>query len=230
MRLVLVRPRNAENVGAAARAMKNFGLSDWAFVAPAFEELGPARKLAVHAGELLDAARAVPTLEEAVAGCGFVVATGSRRREGRPRLSPRDFAREAVRRGLEAPVALVFGGERSGLTNAEMDRCHALSAAPTDEAQPSLNLSQAVLLYAYELRVAALEAEPPPPAPGPRPALTEDLAALEAALAAALRASGFLVQPGRHASRDLLATLVRARLSAREARLWEKALRSLARG
>lgn len=229
IRLVLVRPQNAENVGAAARAMKNFGLSDWVWIDPAFTDLEPARRLAVHAAELLQTARVEATLEAALQGCAWVVATSSRHRERKRRLSPREVAREAAQREGQGPVALVFGDERSGLTNAEIDRCQALSAVPTHDSQPSMNLAQAVLLYGYELRLAALEAAPREAPPDARLALTDEIAALTAALEAALTESRFLVAPGRHALRDLVAPLVRARLSAREARLWEAALRSLGR-
>ena len=209
--------------------MKNFGLSDWAWVQPAFEDLAPAARLAVHAEELLEGAVRADSLEAAVADCSWVVGTSSRHREGKRRLSPREFATHALERGRTGKVALVFGEERSGMSNAEIDFCHALSAVPTLDAQPSINLAQAVLLYSYELRLAALEATPPPPAPEPRAATDADLRALEAGLSDALKAGGFLVQPNRHGVRDLLQVLLRGRPSQREARLWNAALRAMAK-
>ena len=160
IRFVLMRPRNAENLGAAARALKNCGLSEWTWVRPEAEDLGPARRLAVHAEEVLDGARRADTLEEAVADCVWVVGTSSRKVEGKRRLSPRAVGEELVARAAQGPVAVVFGDERSGLTNAEVERCHDLSAVPTDPSQPSINLAQAVLLYAYEVRMASLAAAP----------------------------------------------------------------------
>jgi TrmH family RNA methyltransferase len=226
LRLVLLRPQNAENVGAAARAMKNFGLCEWTWIDPAFEDLGPARRLAVHAGDLLDSARRAASLEEAVRDCVWVVGTSSRHREGKRRIAPREFAAQAVTRAREGTVALVFGDERSGMNNAEIDACQALSSVPTDDAQPSINLAQSVLLYCYELRLAGLDADPPPPAPQARPATVEDLSAIERALRTGLEASGFLIHDERHGVRDLVQTLARARLSQREARLWSAALHS----
>jgi TrmH family RNA methyltransferase len=230
IRLVLLRPRNAENLGAAARAMKNCGLSEWTWVHPEAEDLAPARRLAVHAEDLLRAAGRADSLEEAVADCVWVVGTSSRKVEGKRRLSPRAVAEEMVQRAAQGPVALVFGDERSGLTNAEVERCHDLSAVPTAPEQPSINLAQAVLLYAYELRMATLAAAPPPAAPLPVAATDAELAQVEQALEDTLVSGGFLVDPqarGRSALRDLFAPLRRSRLSRKEARLWLAALHSL---
>jgi len=231
VRIVLVRPRNPENLGAVARVMRNFGLEDWAIAALGTHDFAAARRVAVHAEDLLDRPRVVATLAEAVADCAWVVATSSRRVRGKRRLAPDVVAREAeaLARAGEGTTAIVFGDERSGLTNEEVDRCHDLSAIPSATAQPSLNLAQAVLVYAWELarlggRTDASTA--PPPVAG---ATDAELVRVEEALRTALRAGGFLAGPERHAVRDLLATLRRARLSRREARLWLAALRTLAR-
>ncbi|NOJ80741.1 RNA methyltransferase [Myxococcus xanthus] len=229
VRFVLMRPRNAENLGAAARALKNCGLSDWVWVRPEVEDLEPARRLAVHAGDVLDAARRADTLEEAVADCVWVVGTSSRKVEGKRRLPPRAVGEELVARAPQGPVALVFGDERSGLTNAEVERVHDLSAVPTAPEQPSINLAQAVLLYAYEVRVAMLEAAATPPGPLPAAATDAELAQVESTLESVLTTGGFLVdaRPGRTAVRDLFAPLRRSRLTRKEARLWLAALHSL---
>lgn len=228
VRLVLLGPRNAENIGAIARAMKNFGLDDWALVAPRVDDLAPARRLAVHAGDLLGSARRCATLEEAVSDCAWVVGTTPRRVPGRRHLGPAELAREAVARA-PARTALVFGDERSGLSNADALRCHDLSAIPAEAAQPSLNLAQAALLYCWSLREAALAAAPRAPAPRATPATDADVARVEERLREVLRAGRFLAGPERHAVRDLADTLRRARLSAREARLWTAALSRVAR-
>lgn len=229
IRLVLMRPRNAENLGAAARAMKNCGLSEWTWVRPEAEDIEPGRKLAVHSEDVLDGARRADTLEEAVADCVWVVGTSSRKVEGKRRLLPRAVGEELVARAAQGPVALVFGDERSGLTNAEVERCHDLSAVPTAPEQPSINLAQAVLLYAYEVRMAMLAASAPPPAPLPVAATDAELAQVESTLEATLKAGGFLVdeKPGRTAVRDLFAPLRRSRLTKNEARLWLAALHTL---
>lgn len=228
IRIVLLRPRNPENLGAVARALKNFGLSDWAVVSLGTHDFAAARRVAVHAEELLDRPRVCATLDEAVGDCAWVVGTSSRRVPGRPRLAPAEVAREALARA-PGRTAIVFGDERSGLTNAEVLRCHDLSAVPTDAAQPSLNLAQAVLVYCYALGEAARSAGPRPPPPRAAPAEDADLRALEEALRHTLRAGRFLVGPERGAVRALADTLRRARLTRREARLWQAALRSLLR-
>ena len=228
VRIVLLRPRNPENLGAVARAMKNFGLADWAIAELGTHDFATARRVAVHAEDLLDRPRLVRTVDEAVADCAWVVGTSSRRVRGKRRLSPAEVAREAMERAPAGRTALVFGDERSGLTNDEVLRCHDLSAIPTDEAQPSVNLAQAVLLYAYELRRVALAAHEP--APAPAGATDGELRELEEALRAALRAHGFLAGPERHAVRDLLSPLRRARLTRSEVRLWTAALKTMGRG
>ncbi len=227
VRLVLMRPQTSENVGAAARAMKNCGLSDWAWVEHGFSDFEPAKRMAVHALELLDSVGHFPSMAEAVADCAWVVGTSSRKVPGKRRLTPRQVAQETLRRVQTGKVALVFGDERSGLRNEEIDACHDLSAIPASDEQPSFNLAQAILLYGYELRVAALEAAPLPPGPRAEPASQEKLSLLEAALRGALQSASFLNGPERHAVRDLLSPLIRAELTEREARLWEAALRAL---
>lgn len=243
VRIVLVRPRNPENVGAVARAMRNFELDDWAIVELGTHDFATARRVAVHAEELLDRPQLCATLDEAVADCAWVVGTSARKARGKPRLRPEEVGQEALAR-RPGRTAVVFGEERSGLTAAEIDRCHDLSAIPTGAAQPSLNLAQAVLLYAWELRRALLS--PPSRAAGAGQgedtaaggglaarrrsgALATDaqLLAVEEALRQLLRAGRFLAGPERHAVRDLSDVVRRGRPSPREARLWEAALRKV---
>ncbi|HSN15914.1 MAG TPA: RNA methyltransferase [Anaeromyxobacteraceae bacterium] len=229
VRLVLLRPRNPENLGAVARAMKNFGLADWAIAELGTHDFAAMRRVAVHAEELLDRPRLVRPLDAAVADCAWVVGTSSRRVRGTRLLSPAEVAAEAAARAAEGRTAIVFGDERSGLTNAEVRRCHDLSVIPTGAEQPSLNLAQAVIVYAYELhqrragRSGAGRVAPAGASDG-------ELARVEEALRTVLRGGGFLRGPERHAVRDLMDALRRARLSRREARLWEAALRGLRLG
>ncbi|HET7754556.1 MAG TPA: RNA methyltransferase [Anaeromyxobacteraceae bacterium] len=225
-RIVLLRPRNPQNLGAVARALKNFGLADWAVVELGTHDFAAARRVAVGAEDLLDRPRLVRTLDDAVADCAWVVGTSSRRVRGKRRLSPAEVAREVLDRA-PGRTAIVFGDERSGLTNDEVDRCHDLSAIPTDPEQPSVNLAQAVLLYAYELRNASASAREP--APRAASATDADLARIEETLRAVLRKGRFLAGPERHAVRDLATTLRRARLTRREASLWVAALSRIER-
>jgi tRNA (cytidine32/uridine32-2'-O)-methyltransferase len=233
IRIVLLRPRSAENLGAAARALKNFGLDDWVWVDPVVreDELEPARRLAVHAGDVLDAARTVESLDTAVADCTWVVGTTSRHVPGLRRIDPRQACSQLVERAAAGGrVALVFGDEQSGMRNAELLRCNAVSAVPSDRRQPSLNLAQAVLLYSYELRTATLAAQSAS-ASAPRAVAATDaeLHALQDLLGDVLAHSGFLVQSERHALHDLIAPLARSELSRREVRLWLAALHTVRR-
>lgn len=228
-RLVLLRPRNADNLGAIARAMKNFGLTDWVVVSPNPQllEAPGLNRLAVKAGELLETVRRVDSLAEAVADCAWVVGTTMRLVEGRRRLTPKELAQEAGERAAER-WALVFGDERSGLTNDDLAQCHALSFIPSADAQPSLNLAQAVVVYGYELAMARRgEVRAPGAALADDAALRELRRSLELGLAAAtfLRSEG----ADRHAVGELLAPLVRARLTKKEVALWTAAFRVVAK-
>jgi TrmH family RNA methyltransferase len=226
-RLVLLRPRNADNLGSIARVMKNFGLTDWVVVSPnpKLLEVPGLNRLAVKAGELLETVRRVDTFEEAIADCSFVVGTTMRLIEGRRRQTPRELATDVVERNDER-WALVFGDERNGLTQDDVRQCHALSFIPSTDEQPSLNLAQAVCVYAYELAMAGRSTAAAPPR-----AFADDatLRTVRGTLEQALRVSGFLQHDERHAVDDLTATLVRTRLSKKEAGLWIAALKSIAK-
>jgi TrmH family RNA methyltransferase len=141
---VLVRPLQSGNVGAAARAMKNMGLRRLAVVAPPALDIDRARWMAPGAEELLDQARFVRSVPEAVADCRFVVATTARRRHSPwPAFDPAGLA-ERIFEG-EGPVAVLFGPEDHGLSNEELAQAHALVHIATD-AHASINVAQAVLL------------------------------------------------------------------------------------
>ena len=218
-----MRPRNADNLGAIARVMKNFGLSDWVVVSPnpKLLEVPGLHRLAVKSGDLLESVRRVDTFEEAVADCSWVVGTTMRLVEGRRRLTPRELSTEVTERHDER-WALVFGDERNGLSHDDVKQCHALSFIPSSDEQPSLNLAQAVGVYAYELAMARRSTNAPP-----APAFADDatLRTLRGALEGTLSAAGFLRSDDRHAVDDLVATLQRARLTRKEAGLWIAALK-----
>src|SRR5215813_670083 len=146
VRFVLIHPRTPENLGAAARALRNFGQTEWTWVRPPWSPDDPrARTLAVGAEDVLGSARLAASLEEAVADCSWVVATSGRTGLRPPPLDPEAFAAVASRR--PGRVALVFGDERTGLRRDELARCHALTRIPSDARQPSLNLAQAVCVH-----------------------------------------------------------------------------------
>ena len=160
---MLVRPRNPLNIGAAGRAMANFGLKDMVVVAPFAPTWNEARSAAVGGETVIAAARAVPTLAEAVGDASLVVGTttGSRRHLGRELLPLSELALWLRRRKARGAAALLFGSEKTGLGNDDMSRCHVLVRIPTTPDCPSMNLGQAVAVCAYELARAGLVASQP---------------------------------------------------------------------
>ncbi len=155
-RVVLIRPEVAANVGAAARAMRNFGLRDLVLVAPKADPGDrEARRLSTHGEAILTAARVVPDFGAAVADCVFVAGT-SARTGGLFRdqsVGPPDVVLPRLLAALgQGPAAFVFGPEPSGLTNDEVTRCHCLIHIPADPEYPALNLAQSVVVCLYEMR------------------------------------------------------------------------------
>lgn len=158
IRIVLVNTSHPGNIGAVARAMKNMTLSRLVLVSPARypEQADVAFARASGAHDLLSAATSVDSLDEAVAGCRLVIGSSARPRTiGWPMLTPRQCASTAVDAAAVADVALVFGTERTGLTNEELDRCHHLVQIPTNPDYSSLNIAMAVQVLAYEVLVAS---------------------------------------------------------------------------
>lgn len=164
IRVVLVGTSHPGNIGGAARAMKNMGLSRLVLVDPQDFPSSEAVARASGANDILDAAQLVGTLEEALVGCSLVLGTSARdRRIPWPLLDPRECgvaACEQAQQGGE--VALVFGREYAGLTNEELQRCHFHVHIPSDPEFSSLNLAAAVQVLAYEVRMAWLAAENQP--------------------------------------------------------------------
>jgi TrmH family RNA methyltransferase len=226
VRFVLVGPQSSGNIGAAARALKNLGFRRLVLVRPECDHLdSQARMFAVEAAELLEGARVHDDLDDALAGAGAVV--GLTRRTGKhrwPHRSIDEFAGEMASLAAAGELALVFGREDSGLTDAELDRCTQLVFLPTSEDYPSLNLAQALLLVAWELRAAGSDLpvgeSPEPPADHlSREAMYEHLEQ-------ALSTIGFLHDDSTNSIMRRLRRLYgRANLTAREAQL----LRGMAR-
>ncbi len=135
--------------------MKNMGLESLVLVRPRLFPHAEATARASGAESVLAAARVVDTVARAVAGCGFIAATTSRERDQNFRvLDARASAARILDEAERAPAAILFGAERTGLTNEELERSHALVRIPADGAYPSLNLAMAVQIVAYELHVA----------------------------------------------------------------------------
>jgi tRNA/rRNA methyltransferase len=194
-RVVLVRPQLAANVGAAARVMRNMGLSDLVLVVPAADPADPqARVVATHGADVLERCRVVADLGEAVADCVLVAATSARtgglfRRQSRG--TPEEVMPRLVAAMAAGPVALVFGPESTGLGNDEISRCHHLIHIPADPGFPALNLAQAVAVCLYELRrIWMHQSAPNPPPASPAPFAEQER--MFARLHEALERVGFL--------------------------------------
>jgi TrmH family RNA methyltransferase len=152
IRIVLVAPSHPGNIGAVARAMKNMGLTQLVLVRPRQFPDPEATARASGADDVLSGARSVASVAEALEGCGFVTATTSRDRDQYFRVvDVRVAAARIVSEAQRAPVAVVFGAERTGLTNEELETAHVLIRIPASEIYPSLNLAMAVQLVAYEI-------------------------------------------------------------------------------
>ena len=158
---VLVRPHYPENVGAAARAIKTMGITDLILVKPsklAVPEHEMARKMAVKSWDVLEGARRMTTLTEALATCDLAFATTSRRGVSGV-IAPRQAAQLALERCARGEkVAFVFGNEKTGLAQDDVEKCDLRVRIPMAAEQPSINLAQAVQVVAYELFLAGLEA------------------------------------------------------------------------
>lgn len=218
--VVLVRPQGAANLGAVARALKNFGLRRLTLVDSQIGSWVDARRMAVHAGDVLDAARACASLDEAIAEARWVVATTDAPPAGARVLTPRQLAEESRVRG--APTIL-FGGEQHGLEPGELRRCQAVATIPVAPQQTSLNLAQAVCVFAAELFAVCGEAAAVAPPVAAAPA--ELMQRLELALASLLQDSAWRdASRPKHAIAELMQPLWRAQLTEDEVRLWLVAL------
>lgn len=152
IRVVLVRPTHPGNIGGTARAMKNMGLDRLCLVAPERFPDAEADARAADARDVLRSAAVFDSLDAALGDCVLAIGTSARaRRIGWPTLSPGDCAMRLLDTASMGAVALLFGQERTGLTNEELDRCHAVVSIPVSPGYPSLNLACAVQVLAYEI-------------------------------------------------------------------------------
>lgn len=157
LRIVLVGTQHPGNIGSAARAMKTMGLHDLVLVAPERYPHAEADALAAGADDVLAAARVVDAVELAVADCVQVFGCTARdRRIALPQHAPREAVAQLHAAAAQGPVALLFGCERTGLDNAELQRCHAAVHIPANPAYSSLNLAAAVQILCYEWRLQQL--------------------------------------------------------------------------
>jgi tRNA/rRNA methyltransferase len=228
--VVLVRTSHPGNIGAAARAMKTMGLADLVLVEPRHFPHAEATALAAGAADVLDRARVVGSLAQALADRVLAVGFSARGRDlAHPARNWRSAAPEAVSATADGPVALVFGNETSGLSNEELLACHRHATIPANPEYPSLNLAAAVQVACYELALASA-AFRVPERPSRARATGADLEALHERLHKALVASGFLDprEPGRLDER-MRRLAARLDLEAEEVALLHGMLESLAR-
>jgi tRNA/rRNA methyltransferase len=192
IRIVLVAPSHPGNIGATARAMLTMGLTRLVLVAPRRFPDPDAIALASGATVVLDGASVVDTLDQALVGCVAAIGLSARPREFAGRvLSMREAAAEAIGHAAHGDVALVFGTEMSGLSNAELARCGIVGTIPANADYASLNLAAAVQVAAYELRIAAT-GDDVWRAPRFEPAAVDEIEALYAHGTSTLAAMRFL--------------------------------------
>lgn len=219
VRIVLLRPRWASNLGSVARAMKNFGLAHLTLVDSCIGSWTDAWRMAVQAGDVLERAQQTQDLDAALAGATWVVGTTNAPPPGARVLTPREVAHEVSR---HRDAVLLFGGEIDGLAPAELLRCHAVATIPTAPAQSSLNLAQAVCVFAAELFAARAV---PMPGDGEPLATAEMMQHLERRLRDLLAGSAWHdADRKKHAIAELLQPLWRAQLTDAEVRAWLVAL------
>ena len=233
--VILDHPQLAENIGAVARVMANFGLTDLRLVAP---QRGWPQQRAWEASSgadwVLDDAKLFDTLEPALADLNLVLATTARARVAvLPVITPREAAAQTHAASAAGDkVGLLFGPERAGLETSAVALAHGIVTIPVDARHHSLNLAQAVAINAYEWRLSVAPGAPPQFREGPPPADGEMMLGLFEHLEAELEAAGFFHPPEKKPSmvRNLRVALGRARLTEQEARTFHGVVTALAKG
>ncbi len=201
--------------------MANFALDRLVLSDPVTHDFRGAETMAVGAEHVLRDVAVAQTLQEALSKCVYAVGTTSRGKH----LSPEAAIERLRAHSARGPVALVLGGEKRGLSDDELEQCHDVAVIPTALEQPSMNISQAaaVLFYLWS-RAAPIAEDAEPGARG------QTLQALEAKLGAALDAVGWTnPQAPQHALRELVRSLVRGKLTQREAEMWLSVLEHVRR-
>jgi TrmH family RNA methyltransferase len=226
LRVVLVETRNPLNIGAAARAMSNFGILQLGVVNP-YDVAFRKAKSAVGAAALLENATEYKTVAEAVADCTLVVGTTAvRHRELQHPLRRLEYGARLIRKRMQSSrVALLFGSEKYGLSRRDLSHCHWLMRIPTRDEHISMNLGQAVAVCLYELvrddRVARVSESP-------ALAASEDVERMTAILLDALSTSTHMTPDRAPATEERVRRMVRRlKISARDAEAWLGVLRQI---
>jgi tRNA/rRNA methyltransferase len=225
LRVVLVSTRNSLNIGAAARALSNFGFSRLRVVNP-YEKAFREARSAVGAASILASAEEFTTVAEAVADCTLVVGTTAvRHRELQHSVRRLEYGGHSIRKHMSGGnVALLFGSERYGLSNDDLSHCHWLIRIPTEDTNISMNLGQAVAVCLYELIRDARAAKPKKVAV----ASAEEMERITGLLLEALYASGFLeMRRVADAESRIRRVVRRLQLPQRDAVIWMGMLRQM---
>jgi tRNA/rRNA methyltransferase/tRNA (cytidine32/uridine32-2'-O)-methyltransferase len=230
IRIVLVGTTHPGNIGAVARAMKNMGLSDLALVDPRYFPHEEATSRASGAHDLLENAMRVETLPEAIADCVYVAGASARPRSiNWPCLDCKDAAARLLEESAHGKVAAVFGPEKTGLSNSDLDHCDTLLTIPTHPDFSSLNLAMAVQVLTYEIRAAQAEKRPTYEADAPL-ATSEELERFYGHLERTLTDLQFLDPDNpRYLMRRLRRLLIRARPDQNEVNILRGILTSVDR-
>lgn len=231
LKIILVRPQMGENIGSTARIMANFGLGELVLVAPRDGWPNPkASDMAGKALNILDDARVVETVSEAVADCQFVLATTSRERAMQlPVVNAREAMMAAREKSVSGQkVAILFGPERTGLENEDVTLADSVVSIPVSPVYPSLNIAQAVAINAYEWFMSAAPATQTDAVP---PADKAALEGLFGHLEGELDTVNFWNVPEKKPVmwRNIRASLTRAGLSAQEVQTWRGIIKMLSR-
>jgi len=220
IRIILSQVSESGNVGSICRAIKNMGLSELRLAAPQPLVLEEIYTRAVNSRDIWEKAQIFDNLALAVADCSIVVGTTRRRGHKRKSISMNPRALSAWLAERPGPAAIVFGNERTGLEEAELELCNIASHIPVSEAQPSLNLSHAVQLYAYELFLAM---EQQLPVKGDWTAMNQsEITKLVVSITETLSKIGFYKYPNKEMQTRFLHDIFsRAGLSASEGRYFK---------
>ncbi|MCX6623564.1 MAG: RNA methyltransferase [Acidobacteria bacterium] len=227
LRIVLVSPRNPLNIGAAARAMSNFGFRRLSVV-NAYDVAFREAKSAVGASSLLAEAGEFTTVGEAIADATLVVGTTSiGHRQLQHPLRRLEYGGRLLREHLaRGTAALLFGSEKFGLSNDDLSHCHWLVRIPTREGHGSMNLGQSVAVCLYEI-IRDAEAEVRPPKPS-QPATVAEVGRFEELLFEALDVAGYLKEPTSNSMRNKLRRMIRRlRVPSREVQIWQGITRQI---
>jgi tRNA/rRNA methyltransferase len=227
LRVVIVAPRNPLNIGAAARAMSNFGFLRMRVVNP-YDVAYAEAKSAVNASAVLEQSEQCASVAEAIADCTLVVGTVSPGHRVLHHAFRRlEYGAAEIRREMErGPVALLFGSEKFGLSNEDLTHCHWLMHIPTRQQHESMNLGQAVAVCLYELirREEKMAANPTKK----RPALSEDVTRFSECLLEALDRSGYIHDVTAESNRQKIRRLVhRLGLTDRDVKVWLGIIRQI---